>query len=366
MYWKIVVFLSLFSLLSCSKDHDTTDNTQQSSTLYFPPDGTGIWESVTPQSLGWNTASIPDLEKLLQDNGTRAFILLKDGKIVLEKYYGKNLTGLAAFSQTALWYWASAGKTLTSFTVGMAQEDEFLSIQDKSSKYLGTGWTSLPIQQEAQITVLHQLTMTTGLDDGVPQSHGISPGDLIYKAVPGTRWAYHNGPYTLLEKVVANATGMTFETYFKSKLTDKIGMDGSWQWVDSDHVYFSTARSMARFGLLMLNNGAWGSKKIITDSNYFREMVNTSQQLNKSYGYLWWLNGKESFMIPETQIVFPGSISPAGPADMFSGIGKNGQYVSIVPSKNIVLVRMGESPESVQVPFMFLNDIWIKLNQVIK
>jgi CubicO group peptidase (beta-lactamase class C family) len=143
-------------------------------------------------------------------------------------------------------------------------------------------------------------------------------------------------------------------------------MDGFWQWVDNDHVYFSTARSMARFGLLILNKGSWKGEKIMNDNGYFTEMVNSSQQLNKSYGYLWWLNGKESFRIPESQLEFKGSVSPNGPADMISGIGKNGQYVSIVPSKNIVLVRMGENPESVQVPFMFLNDIWGKLNQIIK
>jgi CubicO group peptidase (beta-lactamase class C family) len=123
---------------------------------------------------------------------------------------------------------------------------------------------------------------------------------------------------------------------------------------------------MARFGLLILNKGSWKGEKIMNDNGYFTEMVNSSQQLNKSYGYLWWLNGKESFRIPESQLEFKGSVSPNGPADMISGIGKNGQYVSIVPSKNIVLVRMGENPESVQVPFMFLNDIWGKLNQIIK
>lgn len=366
MYRKFIALLTFIFLFSCSRDGSVADTAQQAAALYFPPAGTGTWETVTPQSLGWNTAAIPDLEKLLRDNGTRAFLLLKDGKIVIEAYYGKNLTGQAAFTQSALWYWASSGKTLTSFTVGKAQEEGFLKIQDKTSKYLGAGWTSMTALQESQVTVVHQLTMTTGLDDGVPQSHGTTPADLIYKAAPGSRWAYHNGPYTLLEKVVANATGMTFESYFKSRLTDKIGMDGSWQWVESDHVFFSTARSMARFGLLMLAKGAWAGDKILTDSNYYNEMVNPSQQINKSYGYLWWLNGKESFMVPESQVVFPGSFSPAGPADMFSGIGKNGQYLSIVPSKNIVLVRMGESPESVQVPFMFLNDIWIKLNQVIK
>ena len=360
------VYLSILLIIffSCAKDTNTPEVNSVSS--YFPPKSTAEWEIISPESLGWNTAGIPELKKLLEDNGTRAFILLKDGKIIMEEYFGKNLTGIASFNKTTNWYWASAGKTLTAFTVGKAQEDGFLKIQDKTSDYLGVGWTSLTAQQESQITIRHQLTMTSGLDDGVTDSHSIEPKDLIFKAAPGTRWAYHNGPYTLLENVISKAASQTFDSYFKAKLTDKIGMDGFWQWVDNDHVYFSTARSMARFGLLILNNGSWNGEKIITDKGYFTEMVNSSQQLNKSYGYLWWLNGKESFHIPESQLEFKGSGSPNGSADMISGIGKNGQYVSIVPSKNIVLIRMGENPESVQVPFMFLNDIWGKLNQIIK
>jgi len=51
---------------------------------------------------------------------------------------------------------------------------------------------------------------------------------------------------------------------------------------------------------------------------------------------------------------------------MFSGMGKNGQYVSVIPSKGIVLVRMGEDPSSVQVPFQFLNSIWAQLKLIIK
>jgi hypothetical protein len=95
-------------------------------------------------------------------------------------------------------------------------------------------------------------------------------------------------------------------------------------------------------------------------------MVTASQNLNKSYGYLFWLNGKESFMVPESQLIIPGSLTPNAPDDMFSGIGKNGQYVSVIPSKSMVLIRMGEDPSSVPVPFLFLNDIWGKLNLIIK
>jgi CubicO group peptidase (beta-lactamase class C family) len=355
-----IFFLAAFS---CKKADPAPDNPVQS---YFPPINSNEWETISAESLGWNTEKTEDLLNLLGENGTRAFILLKDGKIVFEEYFGNNILLPTPFTKTSYWYWASAGKTLTSFTVGKAQEDGYLKIQDKTSDYLGQGWTSLTTAQESKITIWNQLTMTSGLDDGVPKSHSIAPEDLIFKAPAGERWSYHNGAYTLLEQVVASATNQDFEQYFNSVLRDKIGMDGFWQWLDDDHVYFSTPRSMARFGLLILNKGSWQETKIMSDGDFFNEMVNTSQQLNKSYGYLWWLNGKESFMLPETQIVFKGSYAPDAPADMISGIGKNGQYVCIIPSKNIVLVRMGENPESVQVPFVFLDDIWAQLNLIIK
>jgi CubicO group peptidase (beta-lactamase class C family) len=359
-FFKIPVFVILLVLQGCKKDE-----TPSESVAYFPPTGSDTWETVSPSSLGWNTAEIPALKELLKNNGTRAFIVLKDGKIVIEEYFGNNLAGTASFSRSTNWYWASAGKALTAFTVGKAQEDGFLKITDKTSDYIGTGWTSLSTQKEALITVKHQLSMVTGLDDGVTDNHSFLPPDLIYKADAGTRWAYHNGPYTLLEKVIKNAAGEDFEIYFNSVLRDKIGMDGTWVWNNNDHVYYSTSRSMARFGLLMLNKGKWSNETIMDDTAYFNDMISVSQSINKSYGYLWWLNGKTSFMIPESQVVFPGNITPNAPADMYSGMGKYGQYVSVIPSKKVVMVRMGEDPSSVAVPFLFLDDIWAKLKLII-
>lgn len=302
----------------------------------------------------------------MEDNGTRGFIVLKNGYIVIEEYFGNNILDTAPFDMNAVWYWASAGKTLTSFVIGKAVEDGYLSIHDTTSDYLGTGWTSLTPEQENLITIRHQLTMTTGFDDEVANNHSTLPEDLIYKADAGTRWAYHNGPYTLLEQVVANAAGFNFNDYFNSSLRDKIGMDGVWFWNGDDHVYYSTPRSMARFGLLIVNNGVWKGNVIINNPEFLDDMVTTSQSLNLSYGYLWWLNGKDSFMAPETQVVFPGSLTPNAPDDMVCAIGRNGQYLSIVPSKNLVLIRMGEEPTSVPVPFLFLDDIWEKLALVIQ
>ena len=65
---------------------------------------------------------------------------------------------------------------------------------------------------------------------------------------------------------------------------------------------------------------------------------------NESYGYLWWLNGQSSFMLPYNQFVYNGDIIINAPDDLFSAIGKNGQYINVVPSENLVWIRMGEAP----------------------
>lgn len=329
--------------------------------LYFPPlNQAAPWDTVSPASLGWCTDKIAPLYDYLRQENTKGFLVLKDGKIALEKYFG-------TFTTDSLWYWASAGKTITAFLVGRAQEDGYLSIADTSSRYLGTGWTSCTPSREEKITVRHQLTMTSGLDDGVPDNHCTLDTCLVYLADPGTRWAYHNAPYTLLEKVLVNATGQPVNTFTQLKLKARTGMNGVWYTVDYDNVFFSTARSMARFGLLIQNNGAWSTDTLLHDAAYMHQMVNTSQPLNNSYGYLWWLNGKASFMLPDLQLVFPGSYAPHAPADMFAGLGKNGQIVSISPSTGIVIVRMGNAPGSAgsEIPSQLCDQIWQKLNEVL-
>ncbi len=324
---------------------------------YFPPLTGNNWDTLSTQSLSWCNDKIDSLYQYLSSQNTKSFILLKDGKIVLEKYFGTH-------TQNDAWYWASAGKTLTATMVGIAQQENFLNINDTSSKYLGKGWTSCTPEQEAKITIKNQLSMTTGLDDGVANSACTLDTCLIYKAASGTRWSYHNGPYTILDKVVENATGTTLNNYTTQKLKSKIGMTGSFVKVDYNNVYFSTARSMARFGLLILNKGKWNGNAVLTDTNYFNEMTNTSQTLNRSYGYLWWLNGKQSFMVPQSQAVINSMLSPNAPIDNISALGKNGQFINVSQSNKMVWIRMGDAPDQVDVPFLMNDKIWVYINQL--
>lgn len=348
---KKLFLLVVLTLLSFS-------NYNYSQSLYYPPIiSTATWETTDHATLGWCPERIDNLYTFLEQENTKGFIILKDGKIVLEQYFG-------TFTSQSPWYWASAGKTITSFLVGKAQEENLLNINDKTSIYLGAGWTNCTLSQENNITIKNQLSMTSGLDDGVIENDCTEPICLEYLADAGARWAYHNAPYTLLDDVLQSATTVNLNTYTQLKLKNPTGMTGSWTTIDYNNVFFSTVRSMARFGLLIQGNGAWNGNQLI-NPNYFSEMVNTSQNLNKSYGYLWWLNGKPNYMLPTTQLIFPGSYAQDAPSDMIAGLGKDGQIVSISQSSGLVFVRMGEAPSSTSsVPTIFCNQIWQKINEL--
>ena len=358
---RIISFLLILVMgVSCSSDSNDAstpeNNLPNLTNVYFPPSQSVEWETISATQLGWNTELESDFRDFLDQKNTKAFIITKGGRIVVEWYFDEH-------TQNTSWYWASAGKTLTAFTVGLAQEEGFLDIDDTSSMYLGEGWTSTPLEKENLITVWHQLTMTSGMN--ALQFDCVTPDCLNFVADAGTRWAYHNGPYTLLQSVVSNATEMEWSDYFNSRLRDRIGMDGFWLSTNNlNNVFFSTARSMARFGILNLNNGVWDEEVILGDFNYKRDMINTSQDLNKSYGFLWWLNGKDSFRVPALQTEFQGELIPNAPSDLFAGLGRDDQKLYVVPSMELVIVRMGEdSGEALLGPSSFDNELWQYLNQ---
>lgn len=370
---KCLFILFLINLLSCSSDSKNSDiGTDDDPVvvpdqMYFPPTDSNDWESTSPESLGWNTTEIESLNTFLTDNNTRAFIVLINGKIVIEEYWGKDLLGVADFTENSKWYWASAGKTLTAFLTGMAQQENLLNINDKTSDYLGVGWTNAPEDKEALITIKNQLTMTTGLDYEVDDIDCTESDCLTYKADAGTQWFYHNGPYTLLEQVVSNAANNSYNDYTEEVLSTKIGIQkGEWTPIGFNNVFFSTAKDAARFGLLLLNEGDWDGESILTDKSYFDDMVNTSQDLNLSYGYLTWLNGKSSIIYPGVSFSLNTQLSKNTPSDLYAAMGKNGQFIDVIPSQNMVVIRLGDDSSDISlVPTTFHDNMWEKINAVI-
>ncbi len=354
----LLLLTTALTFLSCQKDDGgATVDTVPSAAYYFPPLTGDVWETKTAASINWDETKLQEAFDYAATKQTFGLIVLHKGKIVKEQYWNN-------WTKDTKYYIASAGKSVTALVAGIAQQEGTININNKVSQYLGTGWTSLALAKENLITVKHQLTMTTGLDDAVPDQDCTTPACLIYKADAGTRWAYHNAPYHLVHNLIQAASSKTWNTYCKEKLFDKIGMPNS-LWLN--HIMWCTTREAARFGSLTLQKGEWNGTKILNDANYYNTMVSTSQNINLSYGYLWWLNGKASAMVPQSQIVFPTSLAPNAPADMFMALGKDDKKIYIVPSLDVVVVRLGDDAgASAAGPSSFDNDLWAKLKLALK
>lgn len=323
--------------------------------LYFPSITNGNWETTSLEEAGFCADNEQALYDYLERTNTDAFLLLKDGKIVMEKYFGD-------FTSITPHVWNSAGKSLMAMAVGIAAEIDSLDLQDPTSRYLGSGWTDCP-ETEDSIRIIHQLTMTSGLSYEIGDFLCTAPECLNCLEAPGDRWSYHNGPYTLLGEVIETATGQDLNDFIGERIKRHTGMTGVYVNIGENRIFISNARSMARYGLLMLGGGSWDGTPVLTDTAYYNAMINTSQELNPSYGYLWWLNGKPSHKLPALEIDFPGSLLPNAPAEAYAAIGKNGQILNVVPSQGLVMVRMGDDPEdNFFVPNMYNDSIWVHLN----
>jgi len=349
---QLLLFVLL--LLGCDKDINPTPPDPDTS-MYFPTSAGTDWEKTSYTQLGWNSNAISELKTYLAQKNSKSFMILVNGRIVMEEYFNGH-------TAAAEWEWNSAGKTLVAATTGIAQQEGLLNISDRASDYLGTEWTNMPIAKENLITIKHLLTMTSGIDD---TKQLMIKTNLTYVADAGTRWAYSN-VFQKLTDVVTEASNKNFELYFNEKLKTKIGMDGYWNFGAIFTIYHSTTRSMARFGLLALSNGKWKDTQIINEA-VFSESINSSQSINPSYGYLWWLNGKAKYLLPGMQQVFQGTLVPNAPADMYAAMGAKDQRIYIIPSKKMVVVRMGEASDPQNPNFAvsgFDNELWAKINAV--
>lgn len=340
-------------VLACAKSDKLKNDAAD--TAYFPPNTGDTWASSSPASLGWDTAAISKLKLFLQEKNSKSFMVLVNGKIVIEAYFN----GHTAQSE---WEWNSAGKTLVAFTAGIAQQEGLLHINHKVANYLGKGWTNMTDNKEQLITLKHLLSMCSGIDDS--KELLIKP-NLNFVADAGSRWAYGN-VFQKLMPVLAAASKQQFERYFGAKLQDKIGMSGAWHPGLVYTIFHSNTRSMGRFGLLSLNKGKWKDEQIVNTA-YVNESISPSQSLNQAYGYLTWLNGQSSYQMPCSQSLISGSLIPNAPADTYAAMGFKEQRLYVVPSKKMVIVRMGNAADP-NADNLTVNSfdvqLWEKLNAV--
>lgn len=213
---RLFSFLIISLLLGCTSDNPGDSNDPMDNPpgdLYFPPiEGTN-WETVDTSGLDWNNAALQDLYNYLEDKNTKGFMILQDGKIAVENYFNGH-------NQNASWQWYSAVKSLTATAIGIAQDEGILDTNNKTSEYLGNNWSYLNQEQQDLITVKHHLSMSTGLEENIDQPliwACTLPACLTYNSAPDSRWAYHQGAFTLLQDIISQNSGMDYKAYLRKR-----------------------------------------------------------------------------------------------------------------------------------------------------
>ncbi|MFM1895335.1 MAG: hypothetical protein RLZZ385_409 [Pseudomonadota bacterium] len=312
--------------------------------LYFPA-ADDHWETVTPEQAGFRSAGVEQALAVAAARHSSAVVMLHNGRIMAEAYWqpANPPAGYSNFVQgqdqagRVIEDVASAQKSVAAVITGIAQEKGLLTIDDPVTQYLGAGWSQADGAQEAAITLRHLLTMTSGLAT-----------DMGYAAPAGSAWLYNTPAYHTLMRVVETATGKDRNTVTTEWISGPMAMPNTrWTarpWADAaiGTGLATTARELARFGLMIQAGGFWQERQIIADQNFLQEMLQPSQTLNPAYGYLWWLNGQEFALGAGAQATrTEGPLIAAAPADLMAMQGAHDRKLYIVPSLGLVITRLG-------------------------
>ena len=273
--------------------------------------------------------------------GSAAVVVIFKGELVAERY-AKEL-GIGA--ETRLWGW-SMSKSLINAMAGVLTKQGKLDINSVA-----------PVQEwqndlRRNITVNDLMHMSSGLKWDEDYGDVSSATNMLYRSPdcykvaidvpyqdkPDIKWNYSSGTTNILSGIIRSTIGndLAYWNFPYVEIFNKIGMssmileaDASGNFVGSSFGY-ATARDWARFGLLYFNDGIWKNDTILPKGwvTYSRTPANASKG---QYGAQFWLN--KSKKLPDV------------PEDMFSCNGHRGQYVYIIPSRNLVVVRLGFSTE---------------------
>jgi CubicO group peptidase (beta-lactamase class C family) len=290
-------------------------------------------------SAGRGAAGVPD---------TRALLVVQGGRIVFERY----AEGFARATRFQSW---SMAKSVTQALVGILHGRGQLRIEQPVglAAWAGEG------DPRAALTVEHLLHMSTGLDNADGGSDPTSyvagmlfgPGAVDMTAyasevrlahAPGSRWAYSTATSVLLADVVARALGggeARMRSFMAAALFAPLGMrsvvtefDASGHFVGGAYVHAS-ARDWARFGYLYLRDGRWEDDRVLPEGWVDYTRTPAPAPNNGTYGAHFWLNRD-----PVGDQWHP---LPGGPGSAFVASGNEGQLVVIVPSHDLVVVRLG-------------------------
>jgi CubicO group peptidase (beta-lactamase class C family) len=241
-------------------------------------------------------------------------------------------------------------KSVSSMLVGRAVTLGLLRVDQRIGRYYPDADAA-----HRRLTVRNLLEMSSGLHrnwirDLSPQPDRVDDAlSLPFDHRPGTHWEYQQSTCTLLLDVLEHAVGRDVQEWAQDQLFGPVGIKaGAWSWERDRagntegwaHLHMSN-RDFARLGQLVLRNGRWKGHRLIA-RGYLRRALKPNPT-NGAYGFLFWLNGGRSFVMPEVYgpDTGAGAVMPYAPDDMVLMAGMQEQRVYVIPSRDLVIVRMG-------------------------
>lgn len=296
-----------------------------------------------PLAQQYNRVQLPqELEQLHQQLESVAFLVVKDDSILYEQYWD-------GYSDESLSNSFSMAKSIVSMLIGVAiEEGKIKSVEQPVGDFL----PEFKKGDKAKIKLKHLLWMSSGLNWDESYSNPLSMtteayyGSDLRKIIkrldaveePGQQWTYKSGDTQVLAFVLQEATGQSLSKYAEEKLWKPMGaaQDAEWSLDQPDGMekayccFFSNARDFARLGKLYLHNGIWNGDTLVPPA-YVQASLTPNGLIKASdgeqvdfYGYQWWL-------MPN----YKGQ-------EIFYARGILGQYIIVIPEKNIVIVRLGK------------------------
>lgn len=270
---------------------------------------------------------------------TAAVIVVKDGRVIAERYR----PGFGIYSGYRTW---STAKTISAALIGIAASQGLLDVRAPADI---PEW-SWPGDPRQAITYEHLLWMSSGLMSGGSNTDAIYFGgqDVVsaatttpLEAPPGTRWKYANNDTLLLLRALRHRLGddLHYLRFPYDELLHPLGMyhtrmevDHLGNFVGSSQTY-TTARDLARFGMLLANDGVWNGKPLLPPGwiKFLRTPAPARAPVAGQWGY-----GGQLWLLDRMPGVPPGTFTTAG---------NKGQFVTVVPGHDLVIVRTGVDPD---------------------
>ena len=289
------------------------------------------WPISTLSQQGIDPALVADGLARLADSPTRqALILMRNGHIVYEQYFN----GSHAADSNNI---ASISKSILSALVGIAfEQGAFMTLDDRVADYLPEYFAEPADPRLLDLRLRHLLTMTHGLAWKENESERLLTGSADWVAdilslplsnEPGTLFHYSTGVSHVMSAVLTEATGMSACEFAHRYLFAPLGIDAEFWGVDpkgyftGGHSVSMTARELARFGQLFLQEGRWQGEQVVPG---WWVVASTSPQVDigndyAGYGHYWWLNRIAGY-------------------DMYSALGAAGQILHVIPELELVMV----------------------------